>query len=69
MVVRIFEEKLCMNRNLEERRYERYIEIVYLYNFFIVFILFGKMFLKLGGMCDNCFLILMFRLLMILGRD
>lgn len=67
--MRIFEEKLCMNRNLEERRYERYIEIVYLYNFFIVFILFGKMFLKLGGMCDNCFLILMFRLLMILGRD
>lgn len=60
---------MLINRNLEERRYERYIEIVYLYNFFIVFILFGKMFLKLGGMCDNCFLILMFRLLMILGRD
>lgn len=69
MVVRTFEEKSCMNRNLEERKHERHTEIVYLQNFPTVSILFGKTSPKSGGMCDKCLLTPMFRLLMIPGRD
>lgn len=68
MVVRTFEEKSCMNRNLEERKHERLKQFTYK-NFPTVSILFGKTSPKSGGMCDNCLLTPMFRLLMIPGRD
>lgn len=67
--MRTFEEKSCMNRNLEERTHERHTETVYLHNFPTVSILFGKTSPKSGGMCDNCLLTPMFRSLMIPGRD